>query len=115
MDNSLEAWEKIASEVGISYPALHFLLAALQEARPYHQKPPTTDGSCHVSAFEFCCAFMNLAQRSFGADYAKWLHGWNLDTSEKVGAVVFALIEKDLMRRQDGESQSDFENIFYID
>jgi hypothetical protein len=59
-----------------------------------------------------CRSFVRLAEDTFGADYIHVLSSWGLDTSEKLGQVVYFLARWSLVLRQYPDEQSDFDGQF---
>jgi uncharacterized repeat protein (TIGR04138 family) len=107
-------WNRAASEIGISVEGLEFVCDALRVTPQYRgEEPVDIKGPIrHCTAEEFCSAFVQFAQDTFGSDYRAALQIWNLDTSEKVGRVVYELIGRNLLEREDGDQQSDFDGRF---
>src|SRR5215218_1042956 len=88
------AWNRAAAEIGIPVDGLEFVLDALNFTPQYCGDEPEDAGTQarHCTAEEFCNAFVRFAEDTFGSDYIAALKLWNLDTSEKLGHVVYELI-----------------------
>ena len=107
-------WKRFASRTGVPLEGLSFIYDAFRHAKEAitddHNDP--TAQPPHCSAAYVCRWFVSLAKTKFGDDYVAALKSWNLDTSEKVGDVVYALISRGLMLRKYPDDQSDFDGQF---
>lgn len=107
-------WKRVASRTGVPLEGLGFIYDAFSFA----QKCKAEDlgeadiGTRHCSAAEFCGSFVRLAQEKFGAEYVAALKSWRLDTSEKLGRVIYALVRRSVLKRQYPDCESDFDSQF---
>jgi uncharacterized repeat protein (TIGR04138 family) len=107
-------WIDVAASIGVPPDALGFTYDTFNYIR--RQKFPNVSyialAPQHVTAAEFSAAFVELAKQTIGDEYAAALDSWGVETSEKLGAVVFALVERNLIGKQDADQQSDFAGHF---
>lgn len=111
-------WLGVASEMGVPLEALQFVYDALQFAPQYAgEEPDDIDARMrHCSAAEFCEGFLLFAKDTFGrSDYVAILKAWSMSTSEEVGRIVYELVERGLLERQEGDKPSDFDGRFNLD
>src|SRR5687767_6593305 len=107
------ALERAAEEMGVSLATLIFISDALQYTPNYcGEEPYDVSNSRHCSAQEFCRAFICFAKDIFDAEYISALRMMNLDTSEKLGRLVYELIDRNLLQRQETDLLSDFDGQF---
>jgi hypothetical protein len=66
----------------------------------------------HCSAAEFCAFFVQFAKDQFGDEYVGVLKSWRLDTSEKLGRVIYVLVRRSLYQARYPDRESDFEGQF---
>jgi uncharacterized repeat protein (TIGR04138 family) len=104
-------WQTLAAELGIPFDALRFVWDAIEFAPQYHGHEPGGGRFAvpHLNAAEFCDAFLRYTKDMFGKRWEKELTDWNLDTSDKLGRVVFALIDRGLLQRDEHDRESDFD------
>ncbi len=110
-DNTADQfWVDVAEELDAPLEALEFLFEALQFAPQYAGEEPgdAVAPSRDCSIGELCHGFVRLAQDTYGCDYVDVLMNWDLATSEKLGELVFQLIARGLIERNEGDNQSDF-------
>src|SRR3954453_20419957 len=92
-------WIDVAGSIGVPPDALGFTYDTFNYIR--RQKFPNVSyialAPQHVTAAEFSAAFVELAKQTIGDEYAAALDSWGVETSEKLGAVVFALVERNLI------------------
>ena len=115
MDEDTTAlWDRVATEVGVPIEGLEFICDSLRYTPQYYgEEPDDVEGQVrHCGAVEFCGGFVRFAKDTFGGDFVTALKLWGLDTSEKLGRVVYYLIDVNLIERQDGDDQSDFDGQF---
>ncbi len=79
--------------------ALHFTVEKLKKPR-------------HVSGQELLEGIRGYALEQFGPMARTVLNHWGIEESIDFGKMVFALIEVDLMRKNDEDSMDDFKNGF---
>jgi uncharacterized repeat protein (TIGR04138 family) len=113
-DDSKIFWKRFASRTGVPLEGLSFIYDAFRHAQDSiaEELSEKEVRKRHCSAAYICRWFVCLAQEKFEKDYIAALKSWRLDTSEKLGVAVYALIGRNLMDRQYPDSQSDFEGRF---
>ena len=107
-------WKRITSKTGVPIEAIAFIFDALTLARKYiaEELGQPEDRRRRCSAPELCHSFVRLAEDTFGAEYIYALNSWGLETSEKLGQVIYELVRWGLVRRQYPDEQSDFDGQF---
>jgi uncharacterized repeat protein (TIGR04138 family) len=100
---------EVAQELGCPVARVLFVLGALSGARTQRQQCGGEAG--HTTAKE-CCEYL---LRCRGDDTPAVLRELGLRRSEDVGRVIFALVKKGLVRRQESDLESDFEGLFVLD
>jgi uncharacterized repeat protein (TIGR04138 family) len=113
-DDHDKLWERVVSDLGIPLEGLQFLFDALYFAPQYAGEEPgdVLNEAQPCTAAELCRGILGFAKDTFGGEYAAILRSWGLHTSEKVGSVVYALIERGLMRPNDGDERNNFDRQF---
>jgi uncharacterized repeat protein (TIGR04138 family) len=113
-DDSDIFWKRFAPRTGVPLEGLSFIYHAFRCAQDSiaDELSEKEVRRRHCSAAYICRWFICLAQEKFGEDYIAALKSWNLDTSEKLGIAVYALIGRNLLDRQYPDTQSDFEGRF---
>ncbi len=66
----------------------------------------------HVSGQELCAGVRQFAVERFGYLARTVLESWNIRRTDDIGAIVYAMIEVELLRRNDNDSQADFHDVF---
>jgi uncharacterized repeat protein (TIGR04138 family) len=103
-------WKRVSDSTGVPLEGLSFIYDACdftQQSRE-HETGGIERRLRHFSAAEFCQSFVRLAQEKFGDESIAALRSWHLDSSEKLGRVIYRLIDHNIMQRRDGDAQSDF-------
>jgi uncharacterized repeat protein (TIGR04138 family) len=112
--DSSNLWSRVSASTGVPLDGLRFVYDVFD----FMQQHETSEASCpekqkrHCTAAEYCEAFIGLAKEKFGADYVAALFSWNLETSDKLGRLFYALINRNLMGKQDSDHQNDFDGQF---
>ncbi len=101
------------------------ILDQLQERDPrYHAKAYTfvlaalysvlqrLDEPRHISGRELVMGVRDLALERYGPMARSVLGHWGIHATEDVGCVVFALVEKGLLVKQDEDRLEDFSGVF---
>jgi uncharacterized repeat protein (TIGR04138 family) len=101
---------EVAQELGCPVARVLFVLGALSGARTERQRQRGGEAG-HTTAKE-CCEYL---LRCRGDDTPAVLRDLGLRRSEDVGRVIFALVKKGLVRRQESDLESDFEGLFVLD
>lgn len=66
----------------------------------------------HVSGAELLEHMCEHARQSYGLMAYTVLEKWGLVTTNDVGRVVFELVDANVLAKQDGDTPSDFDNVF---
>lgn len=113
-DPTAKYWDGISASIGVPLEGLSFTYAAFDfnRERVTRESGGVEYPQRHCTAAEFCCAFVQLAKNTFGDDYIAALTSWQLNSSEKLGQIVFALADHNLIGKQDSDLQSDFNGQF---
>ncbi|HSJ26281.1 MAG TPA: Minf_1886 family protein [Longimicrobiales bacterium] len=69
----------------------------------------------HITGRELAEGVRDLALERFGPMARTVLEHWGIERTEDVGAIVFALVECNVLIKQDEDSPADFENVFDFD
>jgi uncharacterized repeat protein (TIGR04138 family) len=113
-DDVAELWKRVAASTGVPLDGIRFIYAAFDfNHRRAARKPGAEERSVsHCTGMEFCNSFVQLAEDTFGPHHVAALTSWGLNSSEKLGQVVFALVDRNLLGKQDSDLQSDFDGRF---
>jgi uncharacterized repeat protein (TIGR04138 family) len=113
-DPIVKLWDGISASTGVPLEGLSFTYAAFDfnRERITRESGGVEYPQRHCTGAEFCTAFVQLAKNTFGDDYIAALTSWQLNTSEKLGQIVFALVERKLIGKQEGDLQGDFDGQF---
>lgn len=68
----------------------------------------------HLHASELAEGVLELAHEEFGPLAAEVMQNWGLETTEDIGQIVFALVEKGVMKAREEDRREDFENLFAL-
>ncbi|MDB5390057.1 MAG: hypothetical protein JWM11_5703 [Planctomycetaceae bacterium] len=90
-----------ASAYAFVLDALNHAQSRASKASPYEKEP-------HVSGPELLDAFRDLAYKQFGGMALVVFRQWGLQCTDDVGHIVWDLIEKGNMRKNDRDQLSDF-------
>src|SRR5690348_14470707 len=100
----LRFWKRFGSRTGVPMEGFSFIFHAFDYVQDCLQDPTNVEAEVaprlHCSATFYCRLFIRLAQDSFGPDYVAVLRSWRLDTSEKLGAAVYVLVRRGILRMQ---------------
>jgi uncharacterized repeat protein (TIGR04138 family) len=66
----------------------------------------------HVTGQELCEGVRHLAVERFGYLARTVLESWNIRRTDDIGAIVYAMIEVELLRRNESDSLADFHDVF---
>jgi uncharacterized repeat protein (TIGR04138 family) len=113
-DDFTNMWERIEASTGVPLDGIRFIYATFNLKRQHASRSPDVEQrpSSHCTAREFCRSFVQFAEETFGKQYFAALNSWGLNSSEKLGRVVFALVDRNLLWKQDGDLLSDFDGHF---
>ena len=68
--------------------------------------------SGHVTGQELCEGVRHLAIERFGYLARTVLESWNIRRTDDIGAIVYAMIEVELLRKNENDSLEDFHGLF---
>jgi uncharacterized repeat protein (TIGR04138 family) len=86
-----------------------FVLAALNHVLERLPQPR------HISGRELAEGVRDLALERFGPMARTVLEHWGIERTEDVGGIVFALVECNVLMKQDEDTPADFVNVFDFD
>ncbi len=66
----------------------------------------------HVGGRELCWALRDYALKRWGILARVVLESWNIRSTTDFGRIVFGFIDLDLMRKQDGDTLEDFNDVY---
>ena len=66
----------------------------------------------HVTGQELCEGVRQMAVDRFGYLARTVLESWNVRRTDDIGAIVYAMIEVELLRRNESDSLADFRDVF---
>lgn len=72
-------------------------------------------GADHVSGYELLEGIRELALREFGLLSRTVFRFWGINRTDDIGEIVFNLIEVGLMSKREGDSRSDFHQVYDLD
>ena len=111
-----QSLHKLALEDGRYSPeAYRFLFEALETVVQDLGRESAEGVSRHVSGQELLTGLKRRAVREFGPLSAQVWRSWGIHESLDWGRIVFLLVEKQLLRRQDEDSLEDFAEDFDFD
>jgi uncharacterized repeat protein (TIGR04138 family) len=126
----------IANDPRYSIEAYAFILEALNQARQLKLKSLGRDRSSkaaakpsgktrrtaasseklrvlgHVDAAELCDAVRKLGLRQYGSLAAMLLAHWGVHSTSDIGEIIYNLISAGDLEKTEGDSRSDFDNLF---
>jgi uncharacterized repeat protein (TIGR04138 family) len=108
--SNLQPVHELAQEIGCPVARVLFVVGALSDAQKKRRREQGS-GAGHMTAREYCEHLL----RCLADDTPAVLRELGLRRSEDVGRVMFGLVKKGLVRRQELESESDFEGLFALD
>ncbi|MCK5708216.1 MAG: hypothetical protein KAI43_11235 [Candidatus Aureabacteria bacterium] len=69
----------------------------------------------HITGRELLLGFRDYAQKSFGPMAKFTLNLWGIHTTQDVGDIVYNMIDKGLMGREEADSLDDFKDVYNFD
>jgi uncharacterized repeat protein (TIGR04138 family) len=69
----------------------------------------------HVTGQQLCVVIRDVALERWGLMAGGVLARWNIRRTEDIGAIIFALVEKDLLQKEPTDTIEDFEGVFDFD
>ena len=122
MDQSpLKSVVEVAAQTAYPPEAFAFVreglyLAAKREHGPEPEMVnPALAGKRHVSGEQLCGALHDLAIRRWGLLASTVLGSWHIRCTLDFGKIVYAMIDNQLMQRNEGDSQDDFRDVYNFD
>lgn len=111
--------QRLLLEQGLDWPDLIALYHSGQLPEPVVELIEEAGGvdrlNRHVSGRELCWALRDYALERWGLLAPVVLRSWNIRSTRDFGHIVFGFIDFDLMRKQDGDSIEDFDDVFNFD
>jgi uncharacterized repeat protein (TIGR04138 family) len=105
-----ELFEKLRSLAPRYQEAAYlFVLAALNHVLERLTEPR------HISGRELAEGVRDLALERFGPMARTVLEHWGIERTEDVGAIVFALVECNVLIKQEEDSPADFADVYDFD
>jgi uncharacterized repeat protein (TIGR04138 family) len=104
-----------------AYEAYEFIFAALEHTQKLlgRVRPePTRDNepvAQHVAGAELVRGACDLATNEYGRMARVVFHMWGIDATDDFGAIVFNLIDANLLTKTDSDSRDDFRALFDLD
>ncbi len=103
-----------------AYEAYEFLFEALghtqkmlgRAAEATREDAPAEN---HVSGPELCAGVVDLARREFGRMARVVFRLWGINQTDDIGAIVFNLIDANLLSKSDRDDRGDFHALFDLD
>ena len=99
----------------LQYPrsAYKFVFDALHHTqRRIHAKMVQEDEEAHITCAELLEGIRQLALKQFGLMTTTVFHQWGIETTEDFGRLVFELIERGEMKKNETDSLADFCGIY---
>lgn len=69
----------------------------------------------HVTGQQLCWAIRDAALEQWGLMARSVLTRWNIQRTEDIGEIVFALVENDWLQKQPDDSIEDFHNVYHFE
>ena len=66
----------------------------------------------HVTGQQLCWAVRDAALKRYGLMAQSVLARWNITRTEDIGAIIFALVENDWLKKLPSDNIEDFRNVF---
>ncbi len=107
---NLQPVYEIAQEMECPVARVLFVHCALSDALMEFQRE-REDEAEHLTAREYCEYLLSYR----GDDTLAILWELDLRRSKDVGRIIFAMVAKGLVRRQESDSESDFDGLFVLD
>jgi uncharacterized repeat protein (TIGR04138 family) len=104
-----------------AYEAYEFVFAALEHTQkllgrtrpePTREAEPVAQ---HVAGAELVRGACDLATSEYGRMARVVFHMWGIDSTDDFGAIVFNLIDANLLTKTDSDSRDDFHDLFDLD
>lgn len=102
-----------------AYEAYEFVFQALHHTVKQLGREPATEAPAeahhHVSGPELLGGIRDLALQEFGLMARTVFRMWGVNSTDDFGAIVFNLIEAELMSKTADDTKDDFHNVFDLD
>lgn len=104
-----------------SYEAYEFIFAALEHTQKLLGKAPVEETRedepvvQHVSGAELVRGACDLARNEYGRLARIVFRLWGIESTDDFGAIVFNLIDANLLTKTDRDSRDDFRGLFDLD
>lgn len=108
------ALEELAGRLGFPVEAAQLVLHVISDIDEYIAPADRPDGN-HLQASHLADALVTCAKRGYGRRGRRLLREWNLDKSEKLGVLVFGLVDAGLMQARTEDSPADFDGLYSPD
>ena len=114
--------ELVRRDPRFAYEAYEFVFAALTHTQKMLDRKPAdgpavegTGAAHHVSGRELLLGVRELALREFGLMARTVFHLWGINRTDDFGAIVFNLVEANLMSKTDNDQLNDFHGVYDLD
>jgi uncharacterized repeat protein (TIGR04138 family) len=109
--------ELVQRDPRFAYEAYAFVFEALAHTQVLLGRRPEdeSEGTQHVSGPQLLDGIRDLALREFGLMARTVFRMWGIEKTGDFGAIVFNLIEANLMSKTDSDSPLDFEDVYDLD
>jgi uncharacterized repeat protein (TIGR04138 family) len=95
---------KLARDVGIHHEAFRFIYAALEKAVAGKKQ--------HISARKLLMAIKEVGHERFGYLTKVVFNQWGIHRTSDWGTVVYALVNADMLGKQESDNQTDFDSVY---
>lgn len=106
---NLQPYQDLARQLGYPVGAVLFVIVALEQASKKRRKEQR-DNTRQMSAQELC----EYLVKCRGEHTATILRDLGLARSEDVGRIMFGLVSAGLARREDSDSEADFQGLYVL-
>lgn len=69
----------------------------------------------HVTGQQLCWAVRDVALSRYGLMARSVLAKWNIRRTEDIGAIIFALVENDWLKKLPSDKIEDFQDVYSFD
>ncbi len=92
--------------------AYAFIYGSLSHAASLYKLPRNKEA--HITAAQLCEAICSLAIQEFGLIAQTVMKQWGIKTTKDLGAVVYVLVQCEMMRQSENDKQEDFVDVFNL-
>jgi uncharacterized repeat protein (TIGR04138 family) len=111
--------ELVRNDPRYAYEAYEFVFAALAHTQKMLGRIPPPDTASekdyHVTGRQLLEGVRDLALREFGLMARTVFRIWGINRTDDFGAIVFNLVEANLMSKTDKDDLADFRNVYDLD